>query len=93
MTQGVVKSTSEAIETITSMKNTINGGLIDAITTLVNHGNSLNTEIFDGPLAAQFYAEWPDTRTALNDAVTRLNMMSDDVMQVNTNIQAAGGNG
>ena len=44
------------------------------------------------PSAEAFYAEWPDTKRALQTAIERLTMMSDDIMTVNTNIQTAGGN-
>jgi uncharacterized protein YukE len=93
MSQGVVKSTSEAITAIQNMKNTINGGLLDAINQFVAHGDSLNPENFAGNSADQFYAEWPDTKRALTNAVDRLHMMSNDIMTVNTNVQTAGGNG
>ena len=73
MGQGVVKSTPEAITAIDNMKKTINGGLLENITTFVSHGDSLNPENFSGASADQFYAEWPDTKTALNTAVERLN--------------------
>ena len=92
MTQGVVKSTTEAIQAIDNMKRTINGGLLDSISTFVSHGDSLNPENFAGAKADQFYSEWPDTKAALSSALERLGMMSDDIMTVNTNIQTAGGN-
>jgi hypothetical protein len=92
MTQGVVKSTPEAITAIDNMKKTINGGLLDNINTFVTYGDSLNPDNFAGSSADQFYSEWPETKLALQNAVTRLGMMSDDIMTVNTNIQTAGGN-
>lgn len=92
MGQGVVKSTPEAITAIDSMKRTITGGLLDSINTFVTYGDSLNPENFSGTSADQFYTEWPETKTALQNAVERLGMMSDDIMTVNTNIQTAGGN-
>jgi hypothetical protein len=92
MAHAVVKSTPEAITAIDNMKRTINGGLLDAITSFVSYGDSLNAENFSGGSADQFYLEWPDTKAALQTAVERLTMMSDDIMTVNTNIQTAGGN-
>ncbi len=92
MAEGVVKSSPEAIQAIDSMKRTINGGLVEAINTLVSHGDTLSPENFDGQAAASFYEEWPTTKQALNTAIERLGMMSDDIMTVNTNIQTAGGN-
>jgi uncharacterized protein YukE len=93
MSQGIVKSTPEAIQSIDGMKRTITGGLLDGITQFVSFGDSLNPENFAGASADRFYAEWPDTKRALQTAVDRLTMMSDDIMKVNTNIQVAGGNG
>jgi len=92
MAEGVVTSAPEAIQSIDSMKRTISGGLVEAINTLISHGDSLHTGIFDGAAAARFYEEWPVTKQALNTAIERLGMMSDDIMTVNTNIQTAGGN-
>ncbi len=92
MAEGVVTSTPEAIQAIDSMKRTIAGGLVEAISALITHGDQLHPGNFDGLAAANFYSEWPATKQALNTAVERLGMMSDDIMTVNTNIQAAGGN-
>jgi Proteins of 100 residues with WXG len=92
MSQGVVKSSPEALEAIRQMQNTINGGLMDAITTLMRYGDSLNLENFAGTKADEFYSEWPTTKTALTNAKTALEGMSNDIMSVNTNIQVAGGN-
>lgn len=93
MGDGVVKSTPEAISAIDNMKKTINGGLLENITSFIGYGDSLNAENFAGSKADEFYTEWPETKTALNNAIERLNMMSNDIMTVNTNIQTAGGNG
>jgi hypothetical protein len=92
MTTGVVKSTQEAIEAIQAMKNILNGGLTEQIQQFQARGDSLNPENFDGAHAAGFYSEWPGVKTALQNAVTKLNEISDNVMTVNTNIQGAGGN-
>jgi len=92
MGNGVVKSTQDAITAIDNMKKTINGGLLENINTFVTYGDSLNSENFAGSKADAFYTEWPETKTALQTAVERLTMMSDDIMTVNTNIQSAGGN-
>jgi hypothetical protein len=89
---GVVKSTSEAIQAIDNMKRTIGGGLTESISTFVRFGDSLNPENFAGAAADSFYGEWPDTKRALNTAIERLGMMSNDILTVNTNIQTAGGN-
>jgi hypothetical protein len=92
MSTGDVTSKPEAIEAIDKMKTTINGGLLDSITTLITNGDLLNPENFAGTKADEFYTEWPDTKAALRTAHERLGMMSNDIMTVNTNIQAAGGN-
>jgi hypothetical protein len=92
MAEGEVRSTDEAISAIRNMQNTIKGGLLDNITYFVGEGDKLNPTNFAGGSANQFYGEWPDTKTALNNAVERLKMMADDVMTVNVNMQTAGGN-
>ena len=69
MGQGVVKSSPEAITAIDNMKKTINGGLLDSINTFVTYGDSLNPDNFAGSSADQFYSEWPETKTALQNAV------------------------
>ncbi|HYZ97687.1 MAG TPA: WXG100 family type VII secretion target [Acidimicrobiales bacterium] len=92
MAQGVVKSTPEAIQAIDGMKRTINEGLVGTISTLVRHGDTLNPENWAGANADTFYTEWPETKRALQNAIERLNGMSDSIMRVNTNIQSAGGN-
>lgn len=92
MTSGTVKSTQEALDAIQQMKSILNGGLADSINQFVTQGNILNPDNFDGAHAAGFYAEWPGTQTALQNAITSLNEISDNIMTVNTNIQGAGGN-
>jgi uncharacterized protein YukE len=92
MGQGVVKSTPDALSAIDAMKKTINGGLLENISTFISYGDSLSSENFAGARADEFYAEWPETKRALHSAVERLDRMSNDIMTVNTNIQSAGGN-
>lgn len=92
MTSGVVTSTQEAIEAIQAMKNILNGGLTDQIQQFSSRGDSLNPQNFAGAHADAFYGEWPAVKTALNNAVTKLQEISDNIMNVNTNIQGAGGN-
>lgn len=36
--------------------------------------------------------DWPAVKTALQNAINKLNEISDNIMTVNTNIQGAGGN-
>ena len=64
MTQGVVKSTTEAIQAIDNMKRTINGGLLDSISTFVSHGDSLNPENFavDRPMPSTPSGPTPSVR-------------------------------
>ena len=87
MTQGVVKSTTEAIQAIDNMKKTINGGLLGQHQHVRESWRQPQPENFAGGSAEAFYAEWPDTKRGLQTAIERLTMMSDDIMTVNTNIQ------
>jgi hypothetical protein len=92
MTQGTVKSTQEAIDAITRMNNALVGGLLDAITSFVNDGNSLNPEIFAGPRADAFYAQWETTGPSLTQAKADLQALVDEISNANADIQTAGGN-
>ena len=92
MSTGVVKSTPEALEAIQAMKNIIASGLTDQIQQLITRGNSLNPGNWDGTHAAGFYQSWPTVSNGLQNAITQLTELSNDIMTVNTNIQSAGGN-
>ncbi|HEX8804815.1 MAG TPA: WXG100 family type VII secretion target [Acidimicrobiales bacterium] len=87
-----VTSTPEGMDHVRTMQNIIGNHLLDAIQQLTTTGDRLNPHNFDGGAAQKFYAEWPTTKRALNQALERLKMMSDDLMTVNTNVQTAGGN-
>ena len=47
---------------------------------------------WDGHHAARFYQEWPSVKTALDNAIAKLDEISDNIMTVNTNTQGAGCN-
>lgn len=92
MSTGTVKSTQFALDTIRAMQDIIRGGLTDQIQQLLDRGNSLTTEDWDGQHAARFYESWPTVSSGLRNAITQLEELSSDIMTVNTNIQGAGGN-
>jgi uncharacterized protein YukE len=92
MSTGVVKSTPEALEAIQAMKNIIASGLTDQIQQLISRGDSLNPGNWSGTHADGFYSSWPTVKNGLQNAITQLTELSNDIMTVNTNIQSAGGN-
>jgi hypothetical protein len=92
MPSGTVKSTQDALDTIDRMRSSISGPLTEQINSFIATGDSLNEENFDGAHAAQFYGQWPETRTALQNALTELTDLATSIQNVNTNIQSAGGN-
>ncbi|HEX6235542.1 MAG: WXG100 family type VII secretion target [Acidimicrobiia bacterium] len=92
MTTGTVKSTEFAINTIQAMQNILRGGLAEQIQQFTSKGDSLTPDDWDGQHAARFYQEWPSVKTALDNAIAKLDEISDNIMTVNTNIQGAGGN-
>ena len=91
MSTGTVKSTQFALDTIRQMQNIISGGLQGEIQSLLDKGNSLTPEDWDGQHAANFYESWPQVSASLRNTLTQLEELSRDIMTVNTNIQGAGG--
>lgn len=92
MSSGTVKSTQFALDTIRQMQNIISGGLQGEIQSLLDKGNSLTPEDWDGQHANNFYSSWPTVSSSLRNTLTQLEELSRDIMTVNTNIQGAGGN-
>jgi uncharacterized protein YukE len=93
MTTGTVKSTQAAVDAIQRMLNQVNGGLTDAITQFKADGEIVNDpNNYEGPAAAGFRSEWGGVKSALETTITQLNELADNIRQVNSNIQTAGGN-
>lgn len=88
-----VLSTETARSAVTTMSNIINGGLTDQITQLDTQGRSLcEPDVWDGALAGQFRATWPETSKSLQTMKTELDALRQKVQQINADIMAAGGN-
>ncbi|MCK9878811.1 hypothetical protein MXD59_24120 [Frankia sp. Ag45/Mut15] len=89
-----VVSTDTARDAIGRMQQIINSGLIQEIQNLKNEGQLLSDpNNWDGGLAVQFRTDiWPQTRTALDNAVTQLGQLQQKISQINTDIMTAGGN-
>lgn len=88
-----VLSTPEAIAAVQGMLAAIDGGLTESLSTFKSHGEIVNDPSkFEGTAAAGFRSEWPGVKTALDNAVTAIRELSDNVRAVNGNIQSAGGN-
>ncbi|KJE24242.1 hypothetical protein FF36_01317 [Frankia torreyi] len=89
-----VVSTDTARDAIGRMQQIINSGLSQEIQNLEREGQLLSDpNNWDGGLAVQFRADiWPQTKTALDNAVTQLGALQQKVSQINTDIMNAGGN-
>ncbi|MCK9923384.1 hypothetical protein MXD61_16150 [Frankia sp. AgPm24] len=89
-----VVSTDTARDAIGRMQQIINSGLSQEIQNLKNEGQLLSDpNNWDGGLAVQFRTDiWPQTRTALDNAVTQLGQLQQKISQINTDIMTAGGN-
>ncbi len=91
---GRVLSTDQAKQAITQMQNIINGGLTEQITALDKQGQTLSQpDVWDGQLANQFRGDvWPKTKKALDNAVTELQTLREQLQKIAQNIMQAGGN-
>ncbi len=88
-----VLSTDSARAAITAMSSIINGGLADQIAQLDQQGRQLSRpDVWDGSLAAQFRASWPQTSRALQQLREELDELRVRVDRINADIMAAGGN-
>jgi hypothetical protein len=90
----VVLSTQEALDAISRMQATLNGGLIDALTAFVRDGDLLTPDAWDGPHANSFRENWTagGVRQALENAKNELPTIVEAINSVNVAIQEAGGN-
>jgi len=88
-----VLSTEQAKVAIRGLISTINGGFIEQITQLDNHGRTLSDpNNWDGPLAQQFRTStWPETKAALDKAKTELEELQMQLDKISQNIFSAGG--
>lgn len=92
---GRVLSTDQAKQAITQIQTIINGGLTEQINSLDKQGQQLSQpDVWDGQLANQFRGEvWPKTKKALDQAVTELTALREQLLKIAQNIMTAGGNG
>ncbi len=90
-----VLSTEEAKGSIATMRTIIANGLVEQVRQLNSEGVRLSDpNVWDGNLAAEFRSEvWPQTKSALDQAVGALEELRSRIEMINLNIMAAGGNG
>ncbi|HVM00796.1 MAG TPA: WXG100 family type VII secretion target [Egibacteraceae bacterium] len=87
-----VKSTPQALQAIQQMQTTINSGIQDQLNQLRAQGDVLSDpNNWDGPLAKQFQASWPETHSRLVQMKEDLEQLRVQVQRINDNIMAAGG--
>ena len=88
-----VLSTDEAKTTITQMQALLNGGLESTLQQLKAQGTTLSDpNVWDGSLAGQFRASWPQTATMLDRITAELEELRVRIDRVNADIMTAGGN-
>lgn len=88
-----VLSTTEGREAIARMQAIISGGLTDQINQLKAQGQVLSDPaVWDGSLAGQFRAAWPQTASTLDRVTAELEQLRTRVDRINADIMAAGGN-
>lgn len=88
-----VLASAEGRQAIQSMREIINGGLVEQIERLNREGETLSQpDVWDGRLAQQFRGEWPDTRQRLIRMKDALEELRVSVEKINQNIMSAGGN-
>lgn len=87
----IVKSTPEAIDSISRMRAVIDSGLVEQLRALDTEGVLLmEPNHWAGPKADQFRQLWPDTRGHLQAARQALVELNDQLRIVQQNIQTAG---
>jgi uncharacterized protein YukE len=88
-----VVSTGTAREAIKRMQAIINGGLVQQINELNAQGRTLSEpNVWDGRLAAEFRATWPETNRKLTSMKEALEDLRRQIERINQNIMQAGGN-
>jgi uncharacterized protein YukE len=97
MSTETVKSTPESVAAAAKMVQAVqlggDGALQVAIRGFQSDGDIINDPTFyEGTAAAGFRSEWPGVRSALDNVLTHLQELADNVAAVNGNIQTAGGN-
>jgi uncharacterized protein YukE len=88
-----VISTQEARHAIDTMRTIIGEGLPAQVRSLRAQGERLmEPQNWDGRLAAEFRARWPEIAGRLEQTNLDLEQLRADVDRINRNIMAAGGN-
>ncbi|WP_239334376.1 hypothetical protein [Frankia sp. CiP3] len=89
-----VVSSDAARDAVTRMQTIINSGLQQEIGNLAKEGQLLSDpNNWDGQLAIQFRSSvWPDTKAALDKALTELEQLRQQISKINIDIMTAGGN-
>ena len=88
-----VLSSGEARASIQRFQSVVNGPLLDQINALNREGQLLSDpNNWDGRLAQEFRASWPQTHQQLLRVKESLEELRQRVQQINQNIMQAGGN-
>ena len=88
-----VLSSQAAKDAIQKIQAIINGGLTDQIQALDTEGKNLSEpNVWDGPLATTFRSDtWPNTHQSLQNTITKLTELNNNLQQISNDIFQAGG--
>jgi uncharacterized protein YukE len=88
-----VLSSEEAKTTITQLKATLDGGLLQTLNTLKAQGTTLSDpNVWDGVKATEFRGYWQETAAKLDAVKLALDDLHSKINAINTDILSAGGN-
>ena len=88
-----VLSSQSAKDSIQKIQTIITSGLTDQIKALDTEGRNLSEpNVWDGPLATTFRSDtWPSTHQSLQNTITKLTELNNNLQQISNDIFQAGG--
>ena len=90
---GRVLSSESARTAVQGLKQVITGTLPEQIAQLRDKGNTLSQpDVWDGNLAQQFRAQWPEHQRAIEQMRATLDELQQSVDRITQDIMSAGGN-
>ncbi|TMC13012.1 MAG: hypothetical protein E6J41_01435 [Chloroflexi bacterium] len=89
-----VLTTDQAVRAAKAMQQLLDGHLVTNLQAVRASGSALsNPAVWDGPAARDFRTTWPGTRAALDQALTQVQAMQSQAVQVTRAIELAGTQG
>jgi hypothetical protein len=89
-----VLATEQAVRAARAMQQLLDGSLVANLQAVRSSGTALsNPAVWDGPTARDFRITWPRTRASLDQALTQVQAMQRQAVQVTQAIELAGSQG